>query len=146
MGSVRRTIYVLLGFGFLGIGLLGAFLPVLPTTIFVLLGSWCFARSSPRLDAWLRNHSIFGPPLVAWLEHGVIRRRAKVLATITIIAAGGVSLFILETLALQLAVTGTLAAVLAFIWTRPPQVPTASAARPRPALISPGPPEEIQNG
>lgn len=62
------------------IGLVGAVLPVLPTTPFLLLALWAFARSSPRFHFWLLNHRIFGPSLAAWESHRVIPVRAKVLA------------------------------------------------------------------
>lgn len=69
------------GLASVGLGLLGAFLPLLPTTPFVLLASACFARSSPRLNEWLHEHETLGPPLQAWEEHRALPRRAK-LATI----------------------------------------------------------------
>ena len=134
-----RRIYMFMGLGFLGLGIIGAFLPVLPTTVFVLLASWCFSRSSPRLDAWLRSHAILGPPLVAWQDHGVIRPRAKILATITICAAGTVSLFTLGSLTVQIVVIGSLAGVLMFIWTRPALIPTHRDA-PQPNADLPGTP------
>ena len=65
---------------FLGLGLLGVVLPVLPTTPFLLLAAACFARSSPRLHRWLLDHPVFGPPIRNWEENGAISRRAKRLA------------------------------------------------------------------
>ncbi|GHE63505.1 hypothetical protein GCM10019059_23950 [Camelimonas fluminis] len=69
-----------LGVGFVALGLVGAALPVLPTTPFLILAAACFARSSPRLEAWLLNHRHFGPPLRDWRRHGAISPRAKRLA------------------------------------------------------------------
>ena len=65
---------------FLGLGLLGVVLPVLPTTPFLLLAAGCFARSSPRLHGWLVGHPIFGPPIRNWEANGAISRKAKRLA------------------------------------------------------------------
>ncbi|SIQ17493.1 hypothetical protein SAMN05880590_102417 [Rhizobium sp. RU35A] len=75
-----RILLMGLGWLFVALGILGAFLPLLPTTPFLLLAVACFTRSSPRLEAWLLNHPRFGPPLRNWREHGAISRRAKVAA------------------------------------------------------------------
>jgi len=75
-----RYIFLCLGWFFVALGVVGAFLPVLPTTPFLLLAVACFARSSPKLEAWLMNHKTFGPPLKNWRERGAISRRAKITA------------------------------------------------------------------
>ena len=75
-----RGLWLALGGLFLGLGLLGVVLPVLPTTPFLLLAAGCFARSSPRLHGWLLGHPVFGPPIRNWEENGAISRKAKRLA------------------------------------------------------------------
>lgn len=77
---MRRTTFLFLGSGCVGLGVLGAFLPLLPSTIFFILAAGCFARSSPALEARILNHPVFGPPVVAWREHGAIPFKAKVFA------------------------------------------------------------------
>ncbi|MTI45737.1 DUF454 domain-containing protein [Roseibium hamelinense] len=77
---LRRASYKLLGFLSLGIGAVGAVLPVLPTTIFLILAAACFARSSPELEKRLLDHPTFGPPVLAWREHGAIPPKAKAFA------------------------------------------------------------------
>ena len=75
-----RPVYFTLGWTFFGIGFAGAFLPVLPTTPFMLVSLWCFSRSSPRFHNWLYNHRFFGPPLQQWDKYRVIHLAAKVVA------------------------------------------------------------------
>lgn len=75
-----RIIFFTLGWVFFGLGLLGAFLPVLPTTPFMLLALGMFTKSSERFHLWLYHHRIFGPPLQKWHEHRVISRKAKMLS------------------------------------------------------------------
>jgi uncharacterized protein len=76
-----RIVYFLIGCVFVGLGFIGAFLPLLPTVPFLLLALWCFARSSQRFHDWLYHHPRFGPPLREWDQHGVIPVRAKILST-----------------------------------------------------------------
>ena len=75
-----RALYLILGLAFTALGIAGAFLPLVPTTPLLILATWFFARSSPRLESWLMDHKRFGPLLRAWHEKGAIPRRAKILA------------------------------------------------------------------
>lgn len=75
-----RPIYLLLGLAMTGLGIVGAFLPLLPTTPLLILATWFFARSSPRLERWMLEHPRFGGLLRAWRDQGAIPRRAKILA------------------------------------------------------------------
>jgi len=75
-----RGAYFAAGVFFTGLGVIGAFLPLLPTTIFLIVAAGCFGRSSPRFEAYLLDHPRFGPPLRAWRRHGAISRRAKLMA------------------------------------------------------------------
>lgn len=81
-----RTIYMLAGLLMTALGIVGAFLPLLPTTPFLLLAVWCYSRSSPRLEQWLLTHKTLGPPLRNWQREGAISGRTKVLA-VSLIAA-----------------------------------------------------------
>lgn len=78
--GVRRVVYVGLGLFFVGLGVLGALLPVLPTTPFLLLASYFFVRSSVRLHAWLLRSRLFGGFLRDWQRHRGVRPRVKLTA------------------------------------------------------------------
>lgn len=80
MHAGRRAAYVVLGFFFVALGIIGALLPVMPTTVFLILAAWSFGKSSPRLEAWMLDHPKFGPVLRAWRENGAIPRKAKWMA------------------------------------------------------------------
>ena len=80
MRRALRAAYLAAGFGFLGLGILGMVLPVLPATPFVLLAAACFARSSERFYHWLLNHRAFGPLVREWREHRSIPYRVKLFA------------------------------------------------------------------
>lgn len=77
---LMRAIYFVLGILLLITGIIGMFLPLMPTTIFLILAAWCFSRSSQRLENWLLGHAILGPTIVNWRAHGVIPPRAKAMA------------------------------------------------------------------
>jgi len=90
--GARRVFFLAAGFAFLGLAALGAALPGLPTTPWVLLASYCFARSSPRLHRWLRRSPVFGHLIRDWEEHRGVRRRTKFLAAAMVIVAVSLSL------------------------------------------------------
>lgn len=71
-----------LGCVFVVLGVIGALLPLMPTTIFLILAAGCFGRSSVRLETWLLDHPQFGPTLRAWRAEGAIPRRGKIAACI----------------------------------------------------------------
>ena len=75
-----RRLYWALGMLMLVLAIIGAVLPVMPTTIFVILAAACFGRASPRWEAYLLQHPLFGPSLVAWREQGAISARGKAFA------------------------------------------------------------------
>lgn len=72
--------WLVLGCVLVGIGLVGIVVPLLPTVDFMILALPCFARSSPRLEAWLLNHPRWGAPLRAWRDHKAVSRHAKMAA------------------------------------------------------------------
>lgn len=78
MKPVARYLFIILGVIFLGLGVIGVFLPILPTTPFLLLTSFCFLRSSKRLYNWLINHRIFGLFIYNYLTYKAATRNTKI--------------------------------------------------------------------
>ncbi|WP_269929608.1 YbaN family protein [Aminobacter sp. HY435] len=91
--GTRRAGYLLLGWLMLALGVIGAFLPLMPTTIFLIAAAWCFGRSSPRAESWLLGHPRFGPTLRDWREQGAIPRQAKLAAYAGMALGYGLFLF-----------------------------------------------------
>jgi uncharacterized membrane protein YbaN (DUF454 family) len=107
MKPVVRYLYIILGVMFLSLGIIGVFLPILPTTPFLLLTSFCFLRSSKRLYNWLVNHRIFGVFIYNYLTYKSATRNTKI-GTLVFLWA---SLFISSLFISQLAIKLVLLAV-----------------------------------
>lgn len=120
MSDIRRAGFFVLGCMMLVLGFIGALLPVMPTTIFLILAAWCFGRSSPRLEAWLLRHPRFGPVLVSWREKGAIPQRAKYLAYGGILLGYVLFLVTAQPAVWAMVLVGVfMAAVVIYIATRP---------------------------
>ncbi|MDO9013060.1 MAG: YbaN family protein [Gallionella sp.] len=87
-----RLAFAALGTLFLLIGIIGVFLPVLPTTPFLLLATACYARSSRRFYNWLMNHPAFGPLIVEWRTYRSIPWKIKLVAVATMLLTFGSSI------------------------------------------------------
>ncbi len=114
-----RFLWQLSGFTCLVVGIIGIFVPLLPTTPFLILAAFSFERGSERIHQWLTNHPRLGPPIENWKHHGAISTRAKTMAISMMIAVFLFSIFMnvpLYALVMQGAV---LCAVAYFILTRP---------------------------
>ncbi len=115
------TRHIWAGFGFLALalGVVGIFLPLLPTTPFLLLAAFCFSRSSERLHIWLVTHPRFGPIITNWNENGAIDRRSKIIAVFMMAAAFGLSVYMQLPAWVLMAQGVVLALVALFILSRP---------------------------
>jgi uncharacterized protein len=81
-----RIAWLIVGILATACGIAGIVLPLVPTTPFLLLAAFAFARSSPALHEWLVTHPRLGPPIADWRAHGAIARRTKMLAVAVILA------------------------------------------------------------
>jgi len=119
LSGLARWCLLALAVASLALGIIGIFLPVLPTVPFVLLAAWAAGHSSPRLSRWLENHPRLGPPIADWRRGGVVSRRAKWMATVCMAGGGAVSVALLRGHWAALASAAVMACVLAWLWRRP---------------------------
>ena len=117
-GMLGRALWLGLGWTCVGLGVVGAFLPLLPTTPFLLLAAFSFSRGSNKLHSWLINHPKLGPPITDWQQHRAISRRVKWVATLSMVAVFGLSLLMQVPSWALLTQAGVLLCVAGFLWTR----------------------------
>jgi len=124
-----RFVYGGLGFLFLGLGIVGVFVPLLPTTINLILAAFFFFRSNERMYRWMIGHPRFGPALRDYRAGLGIPRKAKVWAVCAIAATFSVTIFLAVDSAVGIAVMVAIAlAICAYILTRPTREKVAAAA------------------
>lgn len=106
---------VVLGWLAVVLATLGVVLPLLPTTPFLLLATWCFARSSPRFHAWLLYRSWFGPYLRHWQDHRALPPGAKGKAVAMIVLTFAVSLWLVDMVWVRVLLLTIMAVLLTFM-------------------------------
>ncbi|WP_376695762.1 YbaN family protein [Wenzhouxiangella sp. EGI_FJ10305] len=126
----RRLVYLALAYGCVGLGAVGAVLPVMPTTPFLLVALWAAARSSPRLRFRLYRHPRYGPGLRAWHRQGAVPVRAKQAACLLMVASL-LLLWLIGAAPFVLSMVGLFfVAVAGFILTRPTHLTPSAEPRP----------------
>ncbi len=102
------------------LGVVGMALPLLPTTPFLLLAAYCFARSSPRLHNWLLASPLLGSIIRNWEQAGVITLKTKIAASMLMLASVSYPLFyVIQAVTIKVMVIVVIAVVLVFIWRQP---------------------------
>ena len=125
--GLGKVFYLAFGWLCVGLGAAGAVLPVLPTTVFLILALWAFTRGSERYRHWLYTHPYFGPTLVQWHEHRVIPRRAKILACVMMVFSFALLLYLTDSGPwLPLLVAGIMIGAASYVLTRPSEPPPAT--------------------
>ena len=103
INPITRWILIALGSLAVCLGIIGIFLPVMPTTVFFILAAFCYMRSSERLFVWLTRHKHFGPPVNAYLAHRAIPLKVKIFAVMMVwLSAILVSVFVVHLWFVQL--------------------------------------------
>lgn len=116
--TLLRPLWLLAGFASLVLGVIGIFLPLLPTTPFVLLAAFCFSRGSARLEAWMLGHPRLGPLIRDWRATRAVPLRAKQFASVMMAASSIWAGFTLPLAWCWLPAAGC-AAVAAWLWSLP---------------------------
>ena len=119
LGQTRNLLWRLVAAVALALGIIGLFLPVVPTVPFVLLAAWASSKGWPQLEQYLLNHEHFGPHIRSWREHGAVSRRAKYLAAAMI--SGSIALLWLLPLhrVMQTGLSVIMISVIIWLWMRP---------------------------
>ncbi|NYT03626.1 MAG: DUF454 domain-containing protein [Candidatus Methanofastidiosa archaeon] len=94
--TVKKYALIFTGSTSLALGIVGIFVPVLPTTPFLLVSSFCYIRSSKRLHDWLINHRIFGSFLYNYINYGAVKRGTKIGSLIFLWATLSISIYFLR--------------------------------------------------
>ncbi|WPU24217.1 DUF454 family protein [Cedecea neteri] len=116
---MKRLILLIIGWLAVVLATLGVILPLLPTTPFLLLAAWCFARSSPRFHHWLLYRSWFGSYLRHWQMHRAMPRGSKPKAILFILVTFVISLWLVKIVWVRILLLVILCALLIFMWRIP---------------------------
>ena len=104
---------------FMILGFIGALLPGMPTTVFLILAAWAASKGWPQVDTWLMNHPKYGTTLRAWRENGTVPRKAKWIASIMMLLSSIMMLFTNAPLAVKVFTDLIMLSVAIWLWMRP---------------------------
>ncbi|MCU4334527.1 YbaN family protein [Acinetobacter pittii] len=104
---------------FITLGIIGAILPGMPTTVFLILAAWAASKGWPQMDDWLLNHPKYGPTLRDWRANGTVPRKAKWIASIMMAISGLIMLFTSAPLWVKIFTDTTMFIVAVWLWLRP---------------------------
>ena len=125
--ATLRLIYLAIGWIALALGIIGAFLPVMPTVPFLIVALWGFSKSSERFHNWLYHHKVYGPMLRQWDRHRVIPLWGKVWACVAMAGSLAIMVFFLKVHpALAAVAAAVMLAVAVYILSKPSRPPHGS--------------------
>ncbi|MGG5214751.1 MULTISPECIES: DUF454 family protein [Rahnella] len=116
---MKRILLIMVGWLCVVLATLGVVLPLLPTTPFLLLAAWCFARSSPRFHHWLLHRSWFGSYLRHWQAHRALPKGAKPKAVALIVTTFAISIYFVPLLWVRILLVCMMFALLIMMWRLP---------------------------
>jgi len=121
---MKKIIYLSLGWICVGLAFIGIFIPGIPTTPFLIVALWAFAKSSKKFHKWLLNHKRFGPLLSNWESHKVVPQKAKILMVILQITAVIMIHYSLNNLLITFGLATLLILVAWYVISLPSKMPT----------------------
>lgn len=104
---------------FLLLAFIGALLPGLPTTVFLILAAWAASRGWPALDHWLTHHPRYGHLIREWRAHKTIPRKAKVIASVMMLTSASLMWLSNAPFWVKIFTDGIMLLVAVWMWTRP---------------------------
>ena len=116
---LAKAVYLVIGFISLILGIIGTFLPILPTVPFILLSAYCFARGYPPLYHWLRDRSVFAASLQDWERERAISRASKRKSLLMMAVGFALALYAAPAVWLKIMLLAIGVSVATFIATRP---------------------------
>ena len=119
---MTKILYNTIGGISLGLGIVGAFLPLLPSTCFVLLAAWAFAKSSPAFHSWLVYTSPFAQSIQDWQQHRIIPKKVKWIATVSILASYSITVVLIKNVYVIAALSVGLLALLGYLLFKPASI------------------------
>jgi len=115
----KRSFFYLIGWLSLILGIIGIFLPIVPTVPFIFLSAFCFSKSSVKMQNWIMSKPYLGPAIKDWNDHQIIRKKAKILSTIAIIISfASTIIFVKVFLVVKVIIAVIGIILLVFIWSR----------------------------
>lgn len=115
----KRLVFLLGGHLSVVLGIIGAILPVVPSTPFMILAAYCYSKSSPRLHQKILNLPHIGSHVRDWEDHGLISVKAKILSIVLLGVMIGFSIYILKVTWLKIMLAIIALAISTFIFSRP---------------------------
>jgi len=115
--KIKKTVFLFLGLILTFLGIIGIFIPVLPTTPLLLLASYCYVRSSEKLYLWLINHRIFGRYIRDYNKYRAVDKKSKTIAVILIWVSMMISMSLISKTPVRIVLLITGLAVTYFIST-----------------------------
>lgn len=126
MDKIKQKIYLVIGIIATGLGIIGVFVPLMPTTCFVLLAAWAFAKSSPAAYQRLVDNPHLGPRIQDWQKHRIISYSAKRIASLSIIASIVLSMLLLKDSVISLIILSLVMLSLLWFINSRPSIPATS--------------------
>lgn len=137
ISPIWRAVLLVVGTASLVLGVIGIFLPILPTTPFLLVTAACYARASTRLYAWLLGQRSLGPIITEWRRSRSFPPGVKTRALVAVVITFGLSIVLIDSLAVRIVLVAVAVILLTFLY----RIPTAQAAATS-VTIDASPPQE----